>query len=78
MQDFIAFVGHDLDGLGIPEYMDGRGHQARLNWLFYPVNTGLRIVDLANHALVLCTLEFPSENFFVRKSTEVRAVCGVY
>jgi hypothetical protein len=30
MKDFIALVGHDLEGLGIPEYMDGGGHQARL------------------------------------------------
>jgi hypothetical protein len=23
-----------VEGLGIPKYMDGRGHKARLNWLF--------------------------------------------
>ena len=63
MKDFIALVGHDLEGLGIPKHMDGRGHQARLNWLFNPVNTGLRLVDLVNHDLVLFTLEFPSEIF---------------
>jgi hypothetical protein len=60
MKDFISMVGHDLEDLGIPEYMDGRDHQARLNWLFNPVNTGHRLVDLVNHGLVLFTLEFSS------------------
>ena len=63
MRDFISLVGHDLEGLGIPSSMDGRGHQTRLNWLFNPANTGLRLVDLVNHGLVLFTLEFPSETF---------------
>jgi hypothetical protein len=26
-----------VEGLGIPKYMDGRGHKARLNWPFDPV-----------------------------------------
>ena len=63
MKDFIALVGPGLEGLRIPEHMDGRGHKARLNWLFNPTNTGLSLVDLVNHGLVLVTLEFPSEIF---------------
>jgi hypothetical protein len=63
LKDLIASVGPGLEGLGLPEHMDGRGHQARLKWLFNPTNTGLRLVDLTNHALVLLTLEFPSEVF---------------
>jgi hypothetical protein len=63
MKDFISLVGPGLEGLGIPEHMDGRGHQARLNWPFNPANTGLRLVDLVNHGLVVVTLEFPSEIF---------------
>jgi hypothetical protein len=43
MKDFISMVGHDLEDLGIPEYMDGRDHQVRLNWFFKPV--GLEPVD---------------------------------
>jgi hypothetical protein len=62
-KDLIALMGPGLEGLGLPEHMDGRGHQARLKWLFNPANTGLRLVDLTNHALVLFTLEFPSEVF---------------
>ena len=63
MRDFIALVGLDLEGLGIPSSMDGRGHLTRLNWFLNPTNTGLRLVDLVNHGLVLFTLEFPSEIF---------------
>ena len=55
--------GHDLEGLGVPKSTDGRDHQTRLNWLFNPVNTGLRLVDLVNYGLVLLRLKFPSEIF---------------
>jgi hypothetical protein len=34
--DLIALVGPEPQGLGIPEYMDHRGYQARLDWLFNP------------------------------------------
>jgi len=61
--DLIALVGPELQGLGIPEYKDHRGHQARLGWLFNPKKTGLRTRDLTNHALVLFTVEFPSKYF---------------
>ena len=61
--DLIALVGTELQDLGIPRKMDHRGHKARLDWLFNPTNTGRRIRDLTNHALVLFTVEFPSENF---------------
>ena len=53
----------DLEGLGIPNSMDGRGLQVRLNWFFNSDNTVLRLVDLVNHGLVMFTLEFPSEVF---------------
>jgi hypothetical protein len=62
-RDLIALVNPELQGLGIPEYMDHRGHQARLGWLFNPKKTGLRTRDLTNHALVLFTVEFPSKYF---------------
>lgn len=63
LKDLIALVGPGLEGLGLPEHMDGWDHQARIKWLFNPANTGLRLVDLTNHALVLFTVEFPSEVF---------------
>ncbi len=63
LKDLIALVGPGLEGLGLPEHMDGWDHQARIKWLFNPANTGLRLVDLTNHALVLFTLDFPSEVF---------------
>ena len=62
-RDLIALVGPELLGLGIPTEMDGRGHKARFDWLFTPKNTGLRLLDLTNHALVLFTVEFPTEYF---------------
>ena len=62
-RELIALVGPELQGLGIPRKMDHRGHKTRLDWLFTPKNTGLRIRDLGNHALVLFTVEFPSEYF---------------
>ena len=62
-RDLIALVGPELKGLGIPGYMDHRGHQARLDWLFNLKNTGLRTRDLTNHALVFFTVEFPSKYF---------------
>ena len=36
-RDLIALVGPELQGLGIPGYMDHRGHQSRLGWFFNPV-----------------------------------------
>jgi hypothetical protein len=62
-KDLIALVRTELQGLDLPRKMDHRGHKARLDWLFTPKNTGLRIRDLENHAIVLFTLEFPSEYF---------------
>jgi hypothetical protein len=62
-RDLIALVGPELQGLGIPGYMDHCGHQARLDGLFNPKNTGLRTLNLTNHALVLFTVEFPSKYF---------------
>jgi hypothetical protein len=62
-RDLIALVGPELLGLGIPKEMDGRGHNARFDWLFTPKNTGLRLRDLTNHSLVLFAVEFPTEYF---------------
>jgi hypothetical protein len=62
-RNLIALVGPERQDLGIPRHMDHRGHQARLDWLLNPKNTGLRTRDLTNHALVMFTVEFPSEYF---------------
>jgi hypothetical protein len=52
-----------MKGLGIPVTLDSADHKTRMEWFFNPVNTGLRRIDLDNHALVLFTLEFPTEIF---------------
>ncbi len=62
-RDFVALVGKDMKGLGIPASLDSVDHKTRMAWFFNPVNTGLRRIDLDNHALVLFTLEFPTEIF---------------
>ena len=62
-RDFVALVGKEMKGLGIDRSLDSADHKARMAWFFDPVNTGLRRIDLDNHALVLFTLEFPTEIF---------------
>ncbi len=57
-RDFVALVGKEMKGLGIPVT-----HKTRMEWFFNPVNTGLRHIALDSHALVLFTLEFPTEIF---------------
>ena len=62
-RDFLTLVGKDMRGLGIPKELDEEDHETRLAWFFNPKHTGLRRLDLDNHALVLFTLEFPTEIF---------------
>jgi hypothetical protein len=62
-RDFVALVCKEMKGLGIPVTLDSADHKTRLKWFFNPVNTGLRRIDLDNHALVLFTVEFPTEIF---------------
>ena len=60
-RDFIALVGREMRGLDIPRHMSDMSHKTRLVWFFTHKNTGLRLIDLDNHLLVLITLEFPKE-----------------
>ena len=62
-RDFVALVGKEMRGLGIPRKLDDSDHETRMLWFFNPENTGLRRIDLDNWSLVLFTVEFPTEIF---------------
>ncbi len=55
-RDFVALVGKEMKGLGIPVTLDSADHKTRMD-------TGLQHIALDSHALVLFTLEFPTEIF---------------
>jgi len=67
-RDFVALVGREMRGLGIPKELDDMDHETRMEWFFNRENTGLRRIDLHNHALVLFTEIF---NFFDHAHTYV-------
>ena len=62
-RDFIALVGREMRGLDILREFDDLDHETRMFWFFNPQTTGLRLIDLDNHSLVLFTVEFPTEIF---------------